>query len=114
VKVPFWLQPEKYYVGAAWYQKVVEIPANWKDQHIELLLERCHWETRVWVDDQAVGMQNSLATPHIYNLSDYLAPGKHTISILVDNQGQSNRSGDQFAQHCRSHAELTGMELSVK
>lgn len=86
VKVPFWLQPEKHYVGAAWYQKVVEIPANWEEQEIELFLERCHWETRIWVDDQEVGMQNSLATPHIYNLTNYLAPGKHTISILVDNR----------------------------
>ena len=29
VKVPFWLQPDTYYVGAAWYQRQVEIPATW-------------------------------------------------------------------------------------
>src|SRR5215813_3061162 len=29
VKVPFWLQPLKYYVGVAWYQKKVSIPASW-------------------------------------------------------------------------------------
>jgi hypothetical protein len=106
VKVPFWLQPEKHYVGAAWYQKVVEIPANWEEQHIELFMERCHWEMRVWVDDQEVGMQNSLATPHIYNLTDYLAPGKHTISILVDNRVKEIDPGinsHSIADHTQSN-----------
>lgn len=28
-KVPFFLQPEKYYAGAAWYQRDLEIPAAW-------------------------------------------------------------------------------------
>ena len=82
VKIPFWLQPVKYYAGAAWYQKTVEIPSQWKDQYIELNLERCHWETQVWVDDKKAGSQNSLATAHIYILSDYLSPGKHTLSGL--------------------------------
>ncbi len=85
IKVPFWLQPEKYYVGPAWYQKTLEIPEHWENQHIELFLERCHWETRVWVDDNEIGMRNSLATPHVYDLTRYLSPGKHTISIRVDN-----------------------------
>ncbi len=86
IKIPFWLQPGKYYTGAAWYQKKIEIPQDWEGQFIELFLERCHWETQVWVDDQKVGMQNSLATPHIYNLSEYLSPGTHTLTILVDNR----------------------------
>ena len=40
IKVPFWLQPLKYYVGAAWYQKEVNIPKEWKDKDIRLFLER--------------------------------------------------------------------------
>jgi hypothetical protein len=86
IKIPFWLQPVKYYAGAAWYNKTVEIPELWSGQYISLFLERCHWETMVWVDGVEVGMQNSLATPHIYNLSSLLKPGKHTVSIRVDNR----------------------------
>ncbi len=85
IKVPFWLQPDKYYKGAAWYQKTISIPANWGNKHIELYLERVHWETKVWIDDQFVGMQNSLAVPHIYDLSRFLKPGIHRLTILVDN-----------------------------
>jgi len=86
VKIPFWLQPVKKYYGAAWYQKEIEIPSNWKNQKITLFLERCHWETKVWVDDNYAGMQNSLGTPQEHDLTSLLSPGKHTISILVDNR----------------------------
>lgn len=88
-KIPFWLQAVKYYVGAAWYQKEVIIPNNWKNQSIELFLERCHWETRLWIDDKEVGMLNSLGTPHVYKLSDILTPGRHRITICVDNRTKS-------------------------
>ena len=32
VKVPFWLQPETYYAGVAWYQRDVEVPADWQQR----------------------------------------------------------------------------------
>ena len=85
-KVPFWLQPKTHYVGAAWYQKEIEIPSDWSDRNITLHLERCHWETRVWIDEQEAGMQNSLSTPHQYVLSALLSPGKHMLTIRVDNR----------------------------
>lgn len=89
LKFPFWLQSLKYYVGAAWYQKEVVIPKEWNNQSIELFLERCHWESRVWVDTQEVGVQNSLGTPHKYNLSKCLVPGTHLLTICVDNRIKS-------------------------
>lgn len=85
-KVPFWLQPDNYYTGVAWYQRDVDIPKTWKDKVIQLLFERCHWESRVWVDGVEVGMQNALSAPHEYDLTKYLTPGKHVISVRVDNK----------------------------
>ncbi len=88
-KIPFWLQSVKYYAGAAWYQKEVIIPNSWKNKSIGLFLERCHWETRLWIDNTEVGMRNSLGTPHLYELSGILKPGKHRITICVDNRTKS-------------------------
>jgi hypothetical protein len=85
VKIPFWLTPLKHYVGPAWYQKQVDIPDSWKEKRIVLFLERCHWETRVWVDGVAAGMQDSLSTPHVYDLGGRLTPGRHMLTIRVDN-----------------------------
>ncbi|WP_026776096.1 sugar-binding domain-containing protein [Polaribacter sp. Hel_I_88] len=85
IKLPFWLTPNKKYTGAAWYQKKVTIPEDYKGQKINLHLERVHWESTVWVDDTKIGMQNSLSTAHNYDLSDALTVGEHTITIRVDN-----------------------------
>ncbi|MBK9139660.1 MAG: discoidin domain-containing protein [Verrucomicrobia bacterium] len=91
VKVPFWLQPEKYYAGAAWFQREIEIPPDWAGQRVVLFLERVHWESRVWVDGRLIGTNHSLSTPHEYDLgivgpAASLPPGQHTVSIRVDNR----------------------------
>lgn len=86
IQFPFWLQPKKKYTGVAWYQKEVKIPKSWGQKTIVLNLERCHWESGVWVDDQQAGTQNSLATVHRYDLTPFLTPGNHTISIRIDNR----------------------------
>ncbi|MDR1879512.1 MAG: beta-galactosidase, partial [Tannerellaceae bacterium] len=85
IKVPFWLNPEKHYVGVAWYTKEVVIPAGWKGKTLCLSLERTHWETTLYVDDVEVGKQESLSTPHRYLLSP-LTPGRHTLTLKIDNR----------------------------
>ena len=85
VKIPFWLQPERYYAGAAWFQRDINIPTRWQGKRVVLFLERAHWETRVWVDGNLMGTNTALGTPHECALGQ-LAPGKHTLTIRVDNR----------------------------
>ena len=106
IKVPFWLQPVRYYKGAAWYQKKVTIPAAWKDQYIELFIQRAHWETTVWIDGHLAGRQNSLGTPHQYALSQWLRPGQHTLTIRVDNRIKDvdvGRNSHSISDHTQSN-----------
>ena len=84
-KVVFWLSPDKYYSGLAWYRKTFEIPKGWKKKQISLILERCHWVTSVWIDGQLVGTRNSLSTPHRYDLP-FLEPGPHELCLCIDNK----------------------------
>jgi hypothetical protein len=84
IRFPFWLQPDKKYTGVAWYQKEISIPEGWRHKHIMLNLERCHWETTVWLDDRRIGSQNSLSTPHQYSFKGI--PGKHRVTVKVDNR----------------------------
>ncbi len=86
VKVSFWLQPLKHYVGVAWYSKKVTIPSHWEGRYAELFFERCHWESTLWVDTVRIGMQNAISAPHIYDLSQWLTPGEHRITVRVDNR----------------------------
>jgi beta-galactosidase len=111
VKVPFLCQPPRHYLGAAWYQHDIEIPTNWAGQRVVLFLERPHWESRVWLDDKLVGTNDSLCVPHEFELGvvggarhsvraeatnedgahgvtrpTELTPGKHTLTVRVDNR----------------------------
>ncbi|MDR0988092.1 MAG: beta-glucuronidase [Prevotellaceae bacterium] len=88
VKFPFFLTPDKHYVGVAWYQREIVIPKTWAGRRITLLLERPHIETTVWLGNTRIGMQNSLCVPHVYELGGTagLRPGKYLLTIRVDNR----------------------------
>jgi len=74
--------------GSAWYQQDINIPAEWSNKRIMLLLERTK-NSRVWVDGNGLGSQNSLVTPHIYSLGP-LSPGKHQLTLRINNSEYPN------------------------
>lgn len=104
IKVPFWLNPDKHYVGVAWYQKTVNIPDDWKDRPVVLELERTHWGTTVYVDGKEAGKGNALQTPHRYVISG-LAPGEHRITLRVDNRLQAGvgHNAHSVSDHTQSN-----------
>lgn len=85
VKVPFLAQPVRHYLGAAWYQQDITIPKHWRGKRVVLFLERPHWGSSVWLDEKQVSTNLSLVAEHSSDLG-MLSPGKHRISIRVDNQ----------------------------
>lgn len=85
LKIPFFLTPDKHYIGWAWYARQVNIPASWKHKRIVLHLERPHVETVVWVNGKKVGGFMSHCVPHEYDLTDLLRTGTNRIAIAIDN-----------------------------
>lgn len=86
IKFTFFLTPNRHYVGVAWYNKEVEIPQFWDNKHIELYLERVHTESTLFIDGKEIGVESSMVVPHVYDLSQYLTPGKHILSLRIDNR----------------------------
>lgn len=84
VQVPYLSQPVRHYLGVAWYQRDIEIPAEWAGKRMELLLERTRWQTDVYVNDKLIGSNRSLVAPHQFDLG-MLKPGKHLLTIRIDN-----------------------------
>lgn len=72
------------YVGKAWYKKIVEIPKEWKEKQIVLRMERTR-PTHVWVDGKSAGTNDAISVMQLYDLTNYLQPGKHEIVVMVDN-----------------------------
>jgi len=83
-KVAGWLQPKKHYVGKAWYQKEITIPESWGNKRIRLYLERVHCSSEFFIDGKLYGVQDSLSTPHIFDIG-FLSSGKHLLTLCIDN-----------------------------
>lgn len=75
------------YIGKAWYQKEIEIPSNWKEDAVNLSLERVLWESTVYVDGEKIGSRNSLIGTHDFQLPN-LSSGKHLLTIVIDNSNK--------------------------
>ncbi|MFH0944789.1 MAG: discoidin domain-containing protein [Planctomycetota bacterium] len=76
---------EHLYLGRAWYQREIELPAAWAGKFVRLHLERVLWQSRVWLDDEPLGVQDSLAAPHMFEFGPAV-PGEHLLTICVDNR----------------------------
>ncbi|MBR1800266.1 MAG: beta-glucuronidase [Bacteroidaceae bacterium] len=86
MKFPFFLTPQKHFVGEATYSRTVRIPKTWKGRRVTLFMERPHIETTVCVNGHEVGHQMSLSVPHQYDLTPYLRFGKdNELAIRVYN-----------------------------
>jgi len=86
------------YKGRAWYKRQVEIPADWVGQPVYLFLERTK-SSEIYVDAKFVGSSNDISTPHVFDLSQWLTPGRHDLAIMVDNS-----SGVPEQIYANSHA----------
>ncbi len=90
------------YVGPAWYQKDILIPADWEGKSVQLFFERILWISSVYVDGKLVGTEKSFSTPHKYDLSSVLTPGRHRLTVCVD-----NRVGQEFDRWSHAFSEYT-------
>ena len=86
------LSRELMYSGMSWYQKEINIPEKWYSKNIRLIMERTK-PTKVWVDSTSAGENSDILTQQVYELSGFLTPGKHTITVLVNNGNGSVPGG---------------------
>ncbi len=90
------------YVGAAWYQRTVAVPDSWAGRCIWLQLDRVGWQSSVWVNGRRAGGQDSLSTPHRFDLTGLVEPGAaNRIAIRVTNNvtGVLNYEGHAHSRH---------------
>lgn len=86
------LTDEYRYEGWAWFSREVDIPESLAGKSVHLYLERTR-VTTVWIDGREAGTRNSLSTPHLYEVTGLATPGRHTITIRVDNTEYPTKGG---------------------
>ena len=90
MKFPFFLTPERHYVGQAWYRRQIYVPASWSRKRITLFLERPHIETTVFVNGQKILHQLSLSTPHECDVTRFIRPGERNEIVVCVYNGVEN------------------------
>ncbi len=78
------LNRKYYYVGPAWFRKEIDIPESWKNKHVEFIMGRTR-VTHVWLDSVDLGTSDIILSKQVYDLTGKLSPGKHTLTIMVNN-----------------------------
>lgn len=77
--------------GFAWFRKNVDFSAL-QCENLKLYLERTRI-TELYIDGKKIGRKESLCTPHIYDLSEYIGTGVHEVTICVSNVGYKTKGG---------------------
>ena len=110
------LTRRKAYIGPAWYQREVVIPESWRGKLASLFLERVMWESRVWVDGRLIGSQDSLVTPQVHELGDRLPPGRHRLTVRVDNRERPGANSHSYGNNIqiRWNGLVGRLELSAR
>lgn len=108
------------YIGQATYEREIIVPQEMAGKPLQLLLERVMWRSRVMIDGKDLGqMQESLTTPHLFNIKEGLTAGKHTLTITIDNNKLHDITVDNLAHAYTNDTQimwngmLGRMELSV-
>lgn len=86
VKFPFFLTPDRHYVGVAWYQREVTLAALRNGERMVLFLERPHTESTLWINGHKVATQNSLCVPHEFDVTAFMKKGGNRIVLKIDNR----------------------------
>jgi beta-glucosidase len=84
--------------GPAWYQRDIEIPGAWMGKRVQLHLERTKY-TQVWLDGHPVGSQVLYTVPQVYDLTSLAKPGKHRLTVMVDNRHERRPVMAEAHQH---------------
>jgi len=83
VKFPFFLTPNKHFVGHLVYSTTLKVPREWQGMAVQLFLERPHIETTVTIDGEVAGHFASLSVPHVYDITPLVKFGS-TQELCID------------------------------
>ena len=80
------LVQEYQFTGPADYVRTVVLADKDCVHDMELVLERVMWRSEAWLDGVALGVRDSLSTPHVRPIpKDLLRPGRHELRLRIDN-----------------------------
>jgi hypothetical protein len=98
--------------GMGRYRRGVQIPADWADKSIHLILEGIFHESVILVDEAAVAVHGDGWTPIEIDLTDVLA-GKASFVLGVDARVPDERTGGRFSQSLAAKQDWYGVQGGI-
>lgn len=92
------------YIGAAWYQRTIDIPPSWNGKRTELFLERSLFKMEVWIDGKPVGEDIALYTPRRFDITDFVKAGqRHRLTLCIDNTNLIGGKAHGYTYHTQTN-----------
>jgi hypothetical protein len=98
--------------GAVRYRRGVEIPADWVDKSVHLILEGVFHESVILVDDAVIAVHGDGWTPIEVDLTRALA-GRTSFVLGVDARVPDDRDGGRFSQSLAAKQDWYGVQGGI-
>ncbi len=98
--------------GTGRYRRIVQVPADWADKSIHLIMEGIFHELVILVDDVAVAVHGDGWTPIEIDLTQVLA-GKTSFVLAVDARVPDDRNGGRFSHSLAAKQDWYGVQGGI-
>ena len=98
--------------GTGRYRRIVQVPADWADKSIHLIMEGIFHESVILVDDVAVAVHGDGWTPIEIDLTQVLA-GKTSFVLAVDARVPDDRNGGRFSHSLAAKQDWYGVQGGI-
>ena len=70
-----------------WYARTIEVPMEWRDRRVFVVIGAADWHTTAWLDGELVGAHRGGYTPFSLELTGLMTPGRsQRLVIRVDDR----------------------------
>ena len=81
------------FINSVWYQRTIQIPAEWAGKQIKLNFGAVYYESEVYIDGKFVGRHYGGSDSFSYDITEFVADGKeHSLVVHAESD---IRSGEQ-------------------
>ncbi len=106
------LTDTKLFEGDAWFTRKADLSAA-VGKTTKLVFERTRI-TKLYIDGEYVGTQNSLVSPHVYDITKYVKGGEQEITVCVSNVGYPTKGGHLTSPDTQTNWNGITGEMAVK
>ena len=107
------------FINAVWYQRTIQIPAEWKGKNIKLNFGAVFYESEIFIDGKFVGRHYGGSDSFSFDITEFVADGQphnlvvHAESDLRSEDLPSGKQSHKLYSHVCMYTRTTGIWQTV-